>query len=661
MTRGRIEPRSVYAPGPDRTTLRVALVGILVIAMFTTLFSRLWFLQVLAADDLEEVGRTNRIRRLHTEPPRGRILSRDGKVLVDNRSSLAVSIERDLTTDTARLTGMLRRLSKLLGIPVKTLERRLRDVTVSPYKPVVVAHDVPRSAAAVIWERRERFPGVAVERVPVRYYPAGRWAAQVLGYVGEISEEQMASDDFADANRPYLLGDVVGKTGIERTYDRSLRGRRGSRRVVVDALGRPVGPPEVIREEVPGKDLVLSLDLRIQKIAERALRAGVWAARRRYKAPAGGAVVLDPRDGSVLAVASFPTYDPAILADGITERELKDLGMRTPNDPSDDALVNRPIQQAVPPGSTFKTVTAGAAMTSGIASPSTTLGCPPARRFGSVTFRNWTSRDMGPMGFARSLEVSCDTFYYDLGWAMENRFGAALGDGTEKFQRFMRRSGFGSPTGIDLPGETGGRVPDSSWCDSVRKETDGALCKFGWLPGYTVNLSIGQGDLITSPMQMALSYAALVNGGRIFEPRVARSVAVPGEEGEEVLRRVKAPVAGRVPLSRTGRGVLRRGLEHAVMGPAGTARSAFAGFPLTRYPIAGKTGTAQIGSVDSGQNYAWFLSYAPAKKPRYVVAVYLERAGHGGESAAPVARQIYEGIFRIDGKLRVRLGQDPTG
>lgn len=656
------EPGSFHTWGVDRMLLRLALVGILVVAMFTVLFSRLWFLQVLASDEFEELARDNRVRLLHSEPHRGRILSREGKVLADNRSSLSVTIDRLVFDDLDRRRIVLQRLSRLLDVPAREMKARLEDVTVSPYKPVAVANDVPVAAAIAIRERSDRFPGVAVETRPLRHYPQGRWAAQVLGYVGEISPEQLEIPYFADARRPYEPGDVVGKMGVERSYDRQLRGRPRVETVTVDATGKPVGPPEETRPETPGKDIVLSLNLRIQKVAERALASGIRAARRRYDAPSGGAVVLDPRDGAVLAMASFPSYDPAILADGISVKEFRSLGMRTPNDPSDDALVNRPMQQAVPPGSTFKTVTAGAAMANGIASPASTFRCPPARTLGSVTFRNWSPRDFGTMDIARSLEVSCDTVYYDLGWELERRFGASLGNGSERFQSFIRASGLGAPTGVDLPGETGGRVPDQSWCRAIRRDTKGELCRFGWLPGYTVNLSIGQGDLIASPLQMAVHYAALANGGKLWQPRVMRAVAVPGSGAKgDVRRRLRPRLRGRLPLKRAQLAVIRRGLEQVVMRRSGTARGAFAGFPLDRHPVAGKTGTAQIGSVDSGENYAWFVSYAPARRARFVVAVYLERAGHGGESAAPIARQIYEGIFRIDERQRVRLARDTSG
>jgi penicillin-binding protein 2 len=371
-------------------------------------------------------------------------------------------------------------------------------------------------------------------------------------------------------------------------------------------------------------------------------------------------VVMEPDTGAIVAMASSPTFDPSILADGISVREFDALGQVTPDDPEDDALINRAISAGAPSGSSFKVVTAGAAMWTGVANPYTSLDCdgsivlPPEGGPGSVIFNNWTSADFGYMGFPTSLEVSCDTFYYQLGWAMEERWGAANGDGSERFQRYMRMAGFGHETGIDLFNEGDGVVPDQEWCDDICLDKQ-------WLPGWTVNMSIGQGDLLVSPLQMAVTYAAIANGGRVMQPRLGWELARTNEAGErETVREFKPRVVRRLPLDSTELSVIQQGLIDVVSGDQGTAASAFAGFPTDTYPIAGKTGTAEIGE-DETLNRAWFLSYAPADDPQYVVAVYLNKAGHGGESAAPVARQIYEGLFGIDKKTDVQLGSDASG
>ncbi|MFN2488884.1 MAG: penicillin-binding protein 2 [Actinomycetota bacterium] len=649
------------ALGIDRVYVRLAIVGTLVIACFVALFSRLWFLQVLASDDYRQLARDNRVRLVHTEPPRGRILDRNGEVLVKNRKSLAVTIDRQIVRSRWQERRVLDRLSRVLDIKVKDLRERLYEVTASPYKPVPVANDVPEKKVYWILERKERFPGVKILRLPIRTYPRGNTAAHILGYVNEISDLDLKLPHFKAVRPRYAAGDLVGVDGLEYAYDRYLRGRPGVTKVVINSTGRIAGEKILRREEV-GNDLILALDANIQRLTEKALAAGIKAARGAlYQAPAGAAVVMDPTNGQVLGMASLPTFDPSIRADGITEKEFDRLGQATIEDPDDDALVNRTVQSGLPPGSTFKVVTAGAAMATGTIGPYDYLDCPGSRIYppeggpGSTVFNNWTSADFGAIGLARSLEISCDTFYYELGWRMEEQWGAARGDGSERFQRYIRQAGFGRETGIDLRYEFDGRVPDKEWCDDY--------CGYDgqWLPGFTVNMSIGQGDLLVSPLQMAVTYSAIANGGKVMQPRLAMGVATTTADGDEkTLREFKPKVVRRLPLDETELGVIREGLIDVVSGDQGTATTAFAGFPTDRYPIAGKTGTAEVGA-NKEFNSAWFLSYAPADDPRYVVAVYLEKSGHGGESAAPVARQIYEGIFGIDKKTDVQLGQDASG
>lgn len=645
-------------PGIDRTVLRLAVFGIIVVALFTALFSRLWFLQVLASEDFNLLADENKVRRVESEPPRGRILDRNGKVLVDNRQSLSVTLDREILDHPERTKVVLKRLSRILDIPVQEFHDRLEDATVSPYKPIALANDISKKDLLVIGENRDRLPGVDTPTLPVRTYPH-KSAAHVLGYVGDISLEQLESEYFTEGRPPYEAGDVVGKMGLERSYDRYLRGKPTVEEKIVNSAGKVV-ESNPIRDEEPGKDLITSLDLRIQKITERALEAGIMAARRLYEAPDGGVVVMDPRNGQIRAMATFPTYDPNILADGLSNKEYKMLGHETETG-DDDAMLNRPIQAQVPPGSIFKTATAGAAMATGVVDASDYLDCPPAVEFGNQIFRNWSSINYGSIGFAKSLEISCDTFYYELGWMMENRWGAGNGDGSEKFQDYLRLTGFGHPTGVDIPFEASGVVPDEEWLDEYCEVVESEGCAYGWLPGYSVNMSIGQGDLGVSPLQMAVSYAALLNGGEVLQPRFGVRLGKPDIEGvEETVREFKTKTTAQLPLDETEMGVLRQGLEDVISGPEGTARGAFAGFPLDKFPIAGKTGTAQIGSLDSGKNYAWFVSYAPVKDPKYVVAVYLHKAGHGGESAAPVARQIFEGIFKVDDRSDVQLGTDAS-
>ena len=666
--------------GSDRTVLRLAVMAILLVAAFVALFSRLWYLQVLAVGDYRDLAKENRVRLIYTEPERGRILDRNGNVLVGNRDSLSITIDRQrLEPGSLKERRVLYKVARLV-VPervrgkerdravvttVKEMRDELNDGTVSPYKPVAVMNDVSESIVTRIDENREDFPGVAAEELPVRTYPYGKLAAHILGWVGQINEDELKSETFQGAKPPYEAGDLVGKAGVERTYDRYLRGKPGIMQKVVNSAGDVVGNDDGVPKQIeePGKDVILSLDVDAQKVVEDALESGIMAARGAgEEAPDGAAVVLDRNTGEVVAMASYPTYNPSMLADGLSLAEQKRLG-GDPSTAEDNAEPNRAIQAAIPPGSTFKVVTAGAAMATGIAPPSAYLPCPGSVSYGAAgiltEFRNWTTVDFGSIGFPESLEISCDTFYYELGWQMEDRWGAANGDGTERFQQYMRQAGFGSQTGVDLPYETAGVVPDEKWCDDYRER--GLGCVDGWLPGFTVNMSIGQGDLTVSPLQMATTFAAIASdGGEVRQPHVARQIGQPDPETgeEEVVKEIEPKVVRRLPLDQTELGVIRQGLEDVVSGANGTAAGTFAGFPLDRYPVAGKTGTAQIGESEANVNFAWFVSYAPADAPQYVVSVYIAKAGHGGTSAAPVARQIYEGLFGLDDETEVNLGQD---
>lgn len=671
--------------GIDRVTLRLAVFGILVFAAFVALFSRLWFLQVLAADEYRGLAQENRVRRVFTEADRGRILDRNGKVLVDNRSSLSITVASSVLADPERRDRALRKIARLLDVPIADLEANLEDATFSPFKPVPVAFDVPERYARYIEEHKARFPGISRDNLTLRTYPYGKLAPQILGYVNEITPRMLRDPHYKGATPRYAAGDIVGHSGLEYEYDRILRGTPGQERVVVNSSGERVGS-RLVQEEQPGKDIVLSLDAGIQQLTQDALKAGIDVARAQgYEAPAGGVVVMDPNTGGVLAMASFPTYNPKIAENGFTVKEYASLTRVTSENPDGGALFFRPTQAQKNPGSTMKPITAAAAMATGVATPYTVLPCPPAAEYppddpGATVFRNWTTLDLGSMGFPESLEVSCDTFYYELGWDMQTQFGVGPFEGftsetwekpgdpklspdKEKFQKYARLMGLGHPTGIDLPAETSGLVPDIDWCHDAyvaTRDDEFPTCEQGWLPGYNVNMAIGQGDLLVDPLQMAVAYASIANGGNVMQPRLAWSVGQPdGDGGQETLREFEPRVVNELGLDATELGVIEDGMEQVVAGGAGTANAAFAGFPVSQYPIAGKTGTAEIG--ETGLNDAWFVAYGPTDAPQYVVSVYIERSGHGGENAAPVARQIFEGLFGIDDVTDVHVGQDASG
>jgi penicillin-binding protein 2 len=624
----------------DPVKMRLSILGMLVFSLFVGLFARLWYLQVLDSAEFAAIAKENQVRRVESEPPRGRILTRSGGVIVDNKLSLAVSLEHDLIDAVHKRNMVLGRLSSALDISYGQLRKEVLDATVSPYKPVAVATDVSKKKVFFIEEHPEKFPGVVIERIPVRRVVQGYLAPHVIGYTSEISAPELKTPEW----KGYSAGDIIGKAGVERTYDQYLRGKPRIERLIVDSAGDVVKGPRVIQEEEPGADVVTTIAPSIQRATQAALASGIASARGQYPAVTGGAVVLDARDGDVLGMATYPTYDASILADGFSTKDERKLGGDSPNDLTDDALINHAFQAPLPPGSTFKVVTAAAAMNLGVYEPSTYLGCPgtyvPPGTF--TEFYNWTTASLSSMNLVDALEQSCNTFFYQLGWNMESRWGS-IGDGTFAFQRFVRQMGYGHPTGLGLPYESSGRVPDEQMCDLP------GFCPDGYLPGYTVNMAVGQGDLLVTPMQMAVATAAIANGGDVMKPRIVKELRITDEtSGDEViLDEFEPEVADHIELTDTEWGAIRTGMELVVSGSAGTASSAFAGFPTSAYPIAGKTGSAQTGENDESP-HSWFISYAPVDNPKYVVAVEVELGGHGGETAAPIAREIYEAIFQGD-------------
>jgi penicillin-binding protein 2 len=640
------------------------MLSVIVAVLFLALSSRLWYLQVLAGDRYGDLAEGNRVRQVVIEAPRGRILDRDDKVLVRNRAAWAVTVKPSELGDRRAVLG---RLARVLGTTRPKLEARLADYTGSPLRGIPVAEDVPMQQLFYLTEHAERFPGVAPEVLALREYPFGTTAAHVLGYVGEISPEELKQKRF----RGYRAGDIVGKAGVELTYDKWLRGRNGVQDLEVNAAG------EVVRSlggrpPVPGRDLRLAVDLEVQRSAERALAEGMRAARAlpdrerggTYPAPAAAAVVLKPDDGSLLALASLPQYDPRRFVGGISRRDFA----RYANDPG-NPLLSRAVQSVYPPGSTWKPFTALAALRSGVITPSTTYNCPGSFTLGNYTKRDWTPRGHGTVALSDSLRLSCDVYYYNLGAqffaeerAQEDR-GAKV---DEKLQATARGFGFGRQPDLDLPYGADGTVPTREWrkrfWERNKKEYCAGssavyrdLCREGWRwqGGDNLNIAIGQGDLQVSPLQLALGYAAVANGGTVYRPHVGEAVLDPvsGRAVRTVAPRVEG--VARVP----GGALAAVAQALATVPTGGTATSAFAGFPLDRFPVAGKTGTADLPPKAP---FAWFASFAPVSNPQYVVVVMVEEGGHGGESAAPVARAIYQKLFGLP-IAPVAAGADRSG
>ena len=644
----------------ESTRLRLAFLTLLVVVLFALLFGRLWYLQVMAGERYVELAQGNAVRTVSLVAPRGEIFDADGDLLVGNEYVNVVSVQPGEIDEEHRPT-VYADLADLLGITVADLEREIATSTVSAVRPKPVAADVPEDVILYIWENQStRYPGVYAERLPQRRYPGGSLAAHVLGYTGEISEEELAEEAYED----YRAGEQIGRAGIERAYEAELHGTEGRRELEVDAHGNVVRQVDEVLPRA-GADLVLTLDADVQHATEEALADGIALARRTpdteesrsggtYAAPAAAAVVLRP-NGEVVAMASSPTFEPAAFVGGVSSRYYDALLDPDAHRP----LLNRAVQSAYPPGSVFKVVSAAAALEYGYATADSTLPCPASWEWNGAVYRNWASSHMGSMDLVRALEQSCDTVFYELARRM---FLDEPADEVEPeyLGTEAKAWGLGAVTGIDLPSEEDGVVPGREWRRAYWEQTHEAACAQAeaadsvgdvrrlleelcseegarWRGGDAVNMSIGQGDVQTTPLQIAVAYAAIANGGTRYRPHVVAEVH--GTDGE--VTEVEPEALGELPVSSDHLAVIRRGLER-VTAAGGTASSVFGDFPVR---TAGKTGTAE---AKPRQPYSWYASYAPADDPEYVVVAVVEQGGGGSRVSAPIVRQIYGHLFDVE-------------
>jgi penicillin-binding protein 2 len=465
-------------------------------------------------------------------------------------------------------------------------------------------------------ENQTRFPGVDVERIFLRKYPHKTIGAHLFGTLGEVTEQQLKDSRYAGVE----LGDRVGQSGIEYEYDRYLRGRNGASRIQVDAIGRPKGELS-IRDPVPGKQLRLSIDFGVQKAGQEALA--------KFGKP-GGFVAMDPRNGEVLGLGSSPSFDPNIFAKGVSASVYKRL-----QDPNNGApLANRATQGLYPTGSTFKLITATAALQTGLLTPATVLFDGGSLNVGGISFRNAGGAAYGALAIMRALQVSSDVFFYRVGLMADQHGGNII-------QKWARRLGLGHPTGIDLPGEVGGLVPSPEWRNRLFRKH---LTDRPWTPGDNINFAVGQGDLQADPIQMAVAYSAIANGGKVVTPHIGMRVE---DSDGRVLQEIAPGPKRRLDISSQTRSTILSGLRAAANDPGGTSAPVFRGFPIT---VAGKTGTAERGPQG---DQSWYVVIAPYNDPRIVVAVTIERGGFGAEAAAPAARRILAAYFGIKGKKAV--------
>jgi penicillin-binding protein 2 len=619
--------------------LRVAIIGGVALAMFAIIFFRLWYLQVLSGDKYVAAANDNRIREIKLQAPRGEIVDRDGRTLVDNRASTVITISPDrLPRRQAEKTELYKRLARITNLSVREVRTTVRDqLRAQPFATATVKRDVPPPTVAYILENERDFPGVEIETVSLREYPHEQVGAHLFGTVGEINEELLKDERY----RGVTLGDRIGVSGIESSYDRFLRGENGATRLQVDALGNlraQVGR----REPKQGRQLRLTVDLDVQEAGQRALGG-----------QKGAFVVMDVRNGEVIALGSSPAFDPNIFARTIKQSDLDKVYSKENGEP----IANRAIQGQYVTGSTFKAITAVAGLEGGLITPGTVINDGGSIVVGDRRFENDQGVAHGPVALRRALAVSSDVYFYTLGLQM---------NGSNQLQNWAKRLGVGRTTGIDLPGEVRnqGHVPSERWrnegfaafqrCADEKNLPLAAAAGFPpdrcgfldrpWGPGDNVNLAVGQGDLAASPLQMAIAYAAIANGGFIVTPHLG--LRVEDNEGR-ALQEFEPARRRRLPIDAGYRQAILEGLTAAAQGPGGTSTSVLEGFPV---PVAGKTGTAERGS--GRPNQSWYLSLAPAGDPNYVVAVTFETGGYGAETAAPAARKIWAALYNVRGDER---------
>lgn len=635
-----------------RAGTRVKVLAAIVAMMFAALTTRLWFLQVLASADAQRAAESNAVRLVDVPAPRGRILDEHGRVLVKNRPSLVVTMNREEAG--SQKEEILFELSRLLDIPADVLGHRLDDPTYYVFNPIPIATDVSRRVAFYLKEHDSEFPGVDVVQQPVRTYPEGSLAAHVLGYLGQISQDKLDDPAFAG----YQPGDTVGIAGIESVYEHDLAGTDGVVKYRVNSTGRNLGEIGQL-DPTPGDDVELTLDARIQKLVETSLVNGMDAAHGVFdpasgihlRANAGAVVVLDPTTGAIQALTSYPTFQPSLFTRSISTEEF-DRRFNTAN--TGYPLVDRAIQGQYPPGSTYKPMVALSALQREIVTMSQSYDCPSsytapynvddpqATRY---VFNNWTTADLGPMNLARALSVSCDTVFYPMGYRYWDLYyvnpdEAAHGvTSHEPLQHDLGALGFGQVTNVDLPYEQDGRVPSAEWKSAMHEQYPKGFPDGQWYPGDFILMTIGQGDTLVTPLQLAVAYGALQNDGRMCVPHLLDRVISPSGD---VVRTGEPNCRRQLPFDEKYLAYVRNALVNVPR--TGTARQAFLGFPFGQVWVAGKTGTAE---VTNRQDYSWFAAMTSANGESHVIVALIEQGGHGSTTAAPIVRNIIEGIYGL--------------
>jgi penicillin-binding protein 2 len=585
---------------------RLILFKISLLMVVGLLALRLWYLQINEGSYYRDLSENNRTRALVLEPVRGLIYDRNGVLLANNVPSFGLYVTLE---DVKDRKALIESLVKMVGLDETTVRKKLSERG-SRLLPRKVKDGLTLREAALIESHRLDLPGVTVRAESQRNYPTGLTAAHLLGYVGEVSSDQLEKPDYAELH----LGSVIGQYGVEKTYDRFLRGRAGQKTVEVDAMGHEKRTVQVDKPQA-GDDLYLTIDARLQTLAEQLLGE-----------ESGAIIAIETTTGDVLAMASRPVFDPNVLSRELTPKQWDKIV-------SDEGhpLTNRATQGQYPPGSTFKVIVAAAALETGTVKTDTKVRCMGGFPFGGRVYRDWKERGHGVMDVVDAVVNSCDVFFYTIGQRL----------GIDTMAEYADRFGLGHETGVELPSERSGIVPSTAWKTRARNEI--------WLPGETISSSIGQGYTTVTPMQMAMVMATVAGSGESFRPRIVRAIKERATGQVLDLPSVPRPKLALKPETYE---LLHESLEGVVtIGTAGRARSA-----LVR--IAGKTGTAQTAALKDDRkkdkdipkklrDHAWFVSYAPAEEPRIAVAVLVENMGHGGSWAAPMAKQVIEAYVKF--------------
>jgi penicillin-binding protein 2 len=665
-TRGPLLPQSRRAraeePEADQTTgepyrltpklaRRVALLSGLVVIVFAALLLRLWALQVLAGTHYAARAQANQLRTVRVAAPRGPIVDRHGNVLVTNKPVTAIELwPSGLPKVYARRVAELRALAHIARVNVRQVTRLIvaQREAGDMLDPIVVRPEAPAPMLTYLQERAAQFPGLTLTRSYVRRYPHGDFATQLLGYVGQISQPELLTL----GKSGYASGDEIGQTGIESAYDRYLFGVPGAARVRVDSLGRPRSDRTLTTQPQPGQTVRLTIDTGLQIAAQKALQYGIQTARNggQWAADGGAIVAMSPQDGSILALASSPTYAPSVYAGRVTTRRLKAAGL-TNSSAFDKNYpgINRALDATYPPGSTFKPLTAIAALQEHLIKPYAFYPCTGKYVAPEDTshhvFHNWDPYVNQGMDLPTALAYSCDTYFYRVG----NTFWELPRDRGQPLQKWARAFGFGRASSTDMGTEQPGLLPTIGYKHRrFTRRTDPTNWQIDrlWKPGDSIQLAIGQGDLLVTPLQMTRFYAAIANGGKLVTPHVLMNVENPnGTIVPTTPPAAPRPIPGLDPNNLK---VVKQGLFEGTHDSFGTSYGIFGNFP---YQIAGKTGTAQKNVTLPGytgeQDQSWWCGYGPANAPKLVVCAVIENGGHGGTAAAPAAERVFAKFFNV--------------